>query len=124
MFEDRYYGIDISDEGLKIAKEYGLVVKKCDLNKKIQFKGNFFDIIYCAETLEHIYNTDNLISEVHRILKTDGCLIITTPNLASWYNRALLLGGFIHFSQRLVLKTKLLEKEFLKKYLTLKQLGT
>lgn len=44
--------------------------------------------------IEHLINPDHLIEEIYRVLKVDGHLVITTPNLASWYNRLLLLCGY------------------------------
>ena len=43
--------------------------------------------------IEHLYDPDFAIEQVKRVLRADGKLIVTTPNLASWYNRLLLLSG-------------------------------
>ncbi|MEZ0346059.1 MAG: methyltransferase domain-containing protein [Infirmifilum sp.] len=43
------------------------------------------------EVLEHIVNTDHVLEELYRVLKPQGVLIISTPNLASWINRLLIL---------------------------------
>jgi hypothetical protein len=43
--------------------------------------------------VEHLYNPDAALDEFHRVLKNNGLLILSTPNLASWYNRILLLFG-------------------------------
>jgi len=36
-----------------------------------------------------------MIGEVHRVLKTRGLFILTTPNLARWVNRLLFLLGYL-----------------------------
>ncbi len=43
------------------------------------------------------YLTDHLITEGYRILRPNGIIIISTPNLASWVNRILLLFGLQPF---------------------------
>ncbi len=50
------------------------------------------------EVIEHLYNSDLVISEIYRILKRNGILILSTPNLASWINRLVLLLGYQPFS--------------------------
>ena len=65
-----------------------------DVEQKISLPDHFADIIICAEIIEHIKNSDGFIGEVKRMLKNDGSVIITTPNLASYFNRFLLLFGY------------------------------
>jgi len=94
-FKGKLYGIDISTETFKYAKKYFDELKECDLNsEKIPFPDNFFDVVICSEVIEHIYNTDRLLIEIKRILKPSGILIISTPNLASFFNRIFILFGF------------------------------
>jgi len=38
-----------------------------------------FDLILCSEVIEHIPSTDGVVKGLYRLLKPDGCLIITTP---------------------------------------------
>jgi len=37
------------------------------------------------------------LKEAFRVLKTDGYLVITTPNLAAWFNRLIFLFGYQPF---------------------------
>ena len=39
-----------------------------------------FDVIVCFEAIEHIRDQDALFSEIARLLKDDGLLILSTPN--------------------------------------------
>jgi ubiquinone/menaquinone biosynthesis C-methylase UbiE len=45
----------------------------------IPFEDNFFDLIICFETFEHLDEHDRLLNEVKRVLKDDGILIMSTP---------------------------------------------
>lgn len=57
------------------------------------FPDESWDIVISLDTIEHIIEPADLITEAHRILKKGGILCIGTPNLASIYNRCLLLFG-------------------------------
>jgi len=87
------YGIDASEEALHIAKKNGLKVKSGDLEKIIDFDDGYFDVVVAGEIIEHIVNTDFFIDEIKRVLKPNGVLILSTPNVASLGRRLLLLFG-------------------------------
>jgi methionine biosynthesis protein MetW len=95
------FGIDISHDKLEQAKAKGLNVKAVDLNREqIPFSGNYFDLVFCNHVIEHLLDPDHLLDEVFRTLKNDGIFILTTPNLAAWYNRILLFLGYQpHFTE-------------------------
>lgn len=82
-----------------LVKEFGFNNIKTystkDLNNdKIEAVDNQFDLVILGEVIEHLYDPDNIIKECYRILKSKGALLITTPNLLSWYNRILLILGY------------------------------
>lgn len=41
---------------------------------------NVFDLVVCFEAMEHVEDHRKLLSEIKRLLKSDGVLIISTPN--------------------------------------------
>ena len=45
----------------------------------LPFEGNAFDLVLCAETIEHVRDVQGLLSEVRRVLRPGGKLAITTP---------------------------------------------
>jgi len=75
---------DLHPENFKL-KEIKCV--KTDINKKFPFKNDSFDVVCCAEVVEHIKTPWQLIDECFRILKKDGILILSTPNNENWYSR-------------------------------------
>lgn len=89
------YGIDISLKALHIGKKKykNINFKRADAEKKFSFKNKSFDLIISGEHIEHLKDPDTYLTEIYRILKDDGTLIITTPNLAFWFSRLLLLLG-------------------------------
>lgn len=56
-------------------------------------KNESYDITVAGDVIEHIYNTHILMPEVSRVLKPNGKLIITAPNVCQWrYRLAFMLG--------------------------------
>jgi methionine biosynthesis protein MetW len=89
------YGIEISQEAAFEAKKKGVEAYNMDIDKSdLPFKDNFFDVIYCGEIIEHVFDTDHLLEEAFRVLKLGGTCILTTPNLAGWSSRFALLFGY------------------------------
>jgi 2-polyprenyl-3-methyl-5-hydroxy-6-metoxy-1,4-benzoquinol methylase len=91
------HGIDLNDAAVRLAKLNGVAAKKADLEEKWPFEKNTFDIVIGAQIIEHVIGTDHFIQESFRLLKPNGYLIITTPNLSAWFNRILLLFGYQPF---------------------------
>jgi len=92
------YGVEIVDERIKKSEDNGLIVKKFDLNNKFSFEDDFFDVIHANQVIEHLYNSDNFISEIYRILKPGGYAIISTENASSWCNIFASIMGWQIFS--------------------------
>ncbi len=58
-----------------------------DLNGVLPFKGRSFDYAVCAEGIEHLENPHQLIKEFSRVLRADGSLLVTTPNVMTIKSR-------------------------------------
>ena len=88
-------GVEISDYGVRESRKKGFKVYKLDLNtpdwsKKIKSK---FDVVFAGEIIEHIFETDTFLTNIYNVLKKGGYLVLSTPNLASFGRRLLLLLG-------------------------------
>ncbi len=101
------YVTDISVTAIKVGKKLykDLQFTISDSEKKFPYKDNFFDLIISGEHIAHLKNTDNYVSEISRVLKRNGILMLTTPNLVSWLNRVLILIGKQPFFSEPLLKT-------------------
>jgi SAM-dependent methyltransferase len=51
----------------------------CDLNVNLPFETELFDSILLSDVLEHIRKPEQLLKEIHRILRKDGVLIMNVP---------------------------------------------
>lgn len=80
----RVVGIDISPERVSRAKEENknypnIEIKQMDA-LSLQFPNFSFDKVIAMEVIEHVYDTDKMLSEVSRVLKEDGIFLLSTPN--------------------------------------------
>lgn len=76
-------GVDISSETVDFAQTHyqimGLEFKVGNI-LDINFSKNYFDVVTCFETIEHVQNQEKAFTELHRVLKPKGLLIISSPN--------------------------------------------
>lgn len=77
------YGIDPNEEAIDLAKKKsnGIFTTNTKLNETDNEK---YDMITLWHVLEHVPNLKETISELKRILKKDGILIIAVPNYKSF----------------------------------------
>lgn len=52
------------------------------------------DLVFLGEVLEHLVYPQEFLEHAVRLLRLGGLLLISTPNLATWHNRLLMLGGW------------------------------
>lgn len=77
------YGVDLSEASYRLArKKLGRYVFNCEL-KDCHFPDSYFDLITLNHVLEHMLDPNEELREVHRILKDDGILLLSTPNIDS-----------------------------------------
>src|SRR3989344_5033938 len=78
------YGVELNELTAKIAQANGLNVKRGTLEDAC-FESNFFDVIFLGDIIEHIENPRTLLTECSRVIKEGGTLVISTPNLDSFW---------------------------------------
>ena len=97
----KVYACDVDPEWFE-AREDGIEFIQADLNQKLPYEDEYFDFVCCVETIEHLWNPWGLIQEFYRILKPQGKLIVTTPNILTIFSRIrfLLSGRFLSFGKK------------------------
>lgn len=68
--------------GLEIETTMNREIKQADYfydGKKFPFGNSEFDSIVTNQVLEHVFNPDEFLSEINRVLKTGGKLLLTVP---------------------------------------------
>lgn len=83
----KVYGIDRNIEYLREAKRYNNAVnieyqqKDLDDHLVFDFITNTVDAVVCFETIEHVNNPMHLLSQIRSVLKKDGILLLSFPNI-------------------------------------------
>ena len=83
-------GVDMSAKDLRTTRERFAQFNEPDNLKKsllisvanaesLPFENGTFDKVICSEVLEHIHSYKKVISEIYRVLKTDGIAAISVP---------------------------------------------
>ena len=88
--------IDNSSEVIKRVSPMCNRVQKANLEDDyFNFNDSFFDIVISFEVIEHLSNPHNFLSEIKRITKKGGYIVLTLPNFASLISRIRLLVGLL-----------------------------
>jgi len=80
----------------------------CDFDKVFPFKDHTFDYVVAVEVIEHLENPWHFLREINRVLKKEGKLYLTTPNVHSLHQRIYFLFSkpFYFFSDEDFMKNK------------------
>jgi 2-polyprenyl-3-methyl-5-hydroxy-6-metoxy-1,4-benzoquinol methylase len=109
-------GIEINPEQAQLAKKVCLEVfvgsiEDFEIQNQIdQYvkDRDLFDVVYMSEVIEHLFDPWKILTLIPRWLAENGCLIITTCNVAHWLMRKeLLKGRWIYQEYGLLDKTHL-----------------
>lgn len=73
----------------------------CDVTSTLPFKDGEFDVVVFLEIIEHLRNPYSVVRELCRILKPNGRLILSTPNILSLKSRIRFLfeGNYDYFRE-------------------------
>lgn len=62
-----------------------------------------FDVVLCGDLIEHLRDPQAFLARVRPLLRPDGRLVLTTPNVANWSMRLGLLVGRWRYTERGIL---------------------
>jgi len=62
-----------------------------------------FDVVICADVIEHVRDPETLLSQLRRIMVPRGVIIASIPNFAHWYPRGRTALGLFDYDQRGIL---------------------
>jgi SAM-dependent methyltransferase len=86
--------LDWTADAVGRARARGLVgIRAAADGPGLPFAGECFDVVVMSEVIEHLVDPDLALREARRVLAPGGTLLLSTPNLAAWFNRVLLLAG-------------------------------
>ena len=91
------YGIDIAEAALNSARKSGINVQAVDLNREdLPFADQYFDTLTILSTLQYFQDLYFVLGECHRVLSASGVLLLSVPNMRSFWRvgRLLIKGSF------------------------------
>ena len=88
------HGIDVNERELAAAAQKGLITQPHDVSAgELPYADATFDVVVASDIIEHLVDTDAFLAGIRRVLKLGGILIVSTPNVASFGRRMMLLAG-------------------------------
>ncbi len=93
-----FCGVEAAPELKKKAEDRGIQVQAVDLNGVWPYADNSFDVVHCAQVIEHLHNTRLFAQEILRVLKPGGTALVTSENLTSFLNTGAMLLGYTPFT--------------------------
>ncbi len=91
-------GIEIVQHRAVLAKNVGVNVIIADINHGLPIVSSTIDLVFSNQVIEHVQDTDLFLQELGRALRTNGRLVVSTENLASWHNIFSTVMGWQPFS--------------------------
>lgn len=83
----KYHGIDTYERAINFGKKmYPQINFKVASAEKLPFKDNSFDLVLFYETIEHVEDPLKSLTEIRRVLKSKGKLILTMDS-GNWLFR-------------------------------------
>jgi SAM-dependent methyltransferase len=90
-----FIGMDWSTAALRQTRKRGFPVVRARADDGgLPLAEASVDVVIMSELIEHLLDPDSTLVEAWRVLRPGGTLLLSTPNLAAWYNRVLLAIGF------------------------------
>jgi len=90
-----YVGLDFDSEGHSHANEKIDVIYD---GKKIPFDDEHFDSVFSSEVFEHIFNLEEIIPEIKRVMKKQGKILITCPFVWNEHEVPIDFARYTHFA--------------------------
>ena len=107
---DEYVGLDIDSES---ARKVGIADFFYD-GDVFPFPDNEFDSILCNQVLEHVFNPDDFLAEINRVMKPGAKMMLTVPFVWDEHEQPFDYARYSSFGLRALLERnglKVLEHE-------------
>jgi 2-polyprenyl-3-methyl-5-hydroxy-6-metoxy-1,4-benzoquinol methylase len=78
-YKEWYGPLTESSTGCDAVQSSENVVDTICLAKELPYQNEAFDTVFSTQVLEHVFEQQQMINEAARILKQNGCLILSVP---------------------------------------------
>ena len=78
-------GVELIEDMASVARPAYRRMVVADLEEKLlreHFPAGGYDVVICADVLEHLYNPAAIVAQIKGLLKPGGRLIVSVPNMA------------------------------------------
>ncbi len=110
-YAEEFHTVDLATDLDRLRKN-GISAQICNVDvQALPYEDSYFDIVIFASVIEHLYNPHHTISEIARVTRPGGILIVETPNALAFGRRFDALWGenpFRWFNQYNALENKAL----------------
>jgi 2-polyprenyl-3-methyl-5-hydroxy-6-metoxy-1,4-benzoquinol methylase len=97
-------GIEQDEEAAELARSVCAEVLVGDAETlELPFEPASFDVLLCGDLIEHLRDPERFLGRIRPLLRPDGHLVLTTPNVANWAVRGGLLLGRWRYTERGIL---------------------
>lgn len=99
---DKYVGLDYNGSGHSHDDE------QIDFfydGKTIPFEDNTFDSVFSTEVFEHVFNLNEILPEINRVMKKDGLILITCPFAIAEHETPVDFGRYSSFGLKHLMET-------------------
>lgn len=79
-------GIEIVEDAARKARAKGIRVEPADLNHEIPMPSAHFDLVHANQVIEHVSSIDLFMTELFRVTRPGGHVIISSENGSAWHN--------------------------------------
>jgi 2-polyprenyl-3-methyl-5-hydroxy-6-metoxy-1,4-benzoquinol methylase len=96
-------GVDVSESGVQKSIARGLKVYLGDVTSLHEIKelqGRKFPVITILEVLEHLFNPEDTLAGVRKLIADDGVLYLSVPNFNAPLDRIRMLFGHTPFHNK------------------------
>jgi len=76
----QYTGCDYSNTRIEFAKKHGKGRFVVSDGTKLIFRNNSFDTVFCRDVIHHVGDRQRLLSEMYRVCKKNGSVILVESN--------------------------------------------
>jgi methionine biosynthesis protein MetW len=92
------FGLELSPKNVTKARKKGINAVVGNAEEKLPYNDDMFDVMIAGEVIEHLTNPKNFLEECYRVLKPNGVLIMTTPNVCFLSSRIKVMFGKLPYA--------------------------
>ena len=100
----RVVGVELDPDAAEAARAFCAEVLVGDIESmELPIEPASFDAIVCGDLVEHLRDPTAALERLRPLLRPDGRLVLSTPNVANWAMRLSLLAGRWRYTDRGIL---------------------